>query len=344
QIVEQLEQEIKEINQELGIDDKTDAPKPNPGKPTKNPQSPKERDNDLPNKDKGDNPKPTHNPDKTPPPSNNLEAERTRLINELEKSCEEKQPKLPKKAIKKFVKQIENASLTELPAIFQQAEERAKKRGTSIEEITGSYDIRKLVEKIKPFSSLSSSPAKLTEGEVKKIFPADIPFTDTTNFIRGIIRASKEKLRKSNFPEFLLIIDRVKLEFTQTNADIESSFKDMEFIPSSSNVVKEDEYIKWVDKLGVEFKLKTSPALLITPYYLEDDNSQSYDYSQMAEEKLKEEIKSTRFFDEESKEKWKKLELIRNLATNPLISLMKKLPKEKPKKKEKIDLVNWGVN
>jgi len=55
-----------------------------------------------------------------------------------------------------------------------------------------------------------------------------------------------------------------------------------------------------VDKLGVEFKLKTSPALLITPYYLEDDNSQSYDYSQMAEEKLKEEIKSPRFFDEES--------------------------------------------
>jgi len=70
-----------------------------------------------------------------------------------------------------------------------------------------------LVEKIKPFSSLSSSPAKLTEGEVKKIFPAGIPFTDTTNFIRGIIRASKEKLRKSNFPEFLLVCEKMKDDY-----------------------------------------------------------------------------------------------------------------------------------
>jgi hypothetical protein len=39
-----------------------------------------------------------------------------------------------------------------------------------------------------------------------------------------------------------------------------------------------------------------------------------------------------------------KVEPIKNLDTNPLISLMKKLPKGKPKKKEKIDSENQEAN
>ncbi|CAI2185129.1 13959_t:CDS:1, partial [Funneliformis geosporum] len=53
--ISQLESEIKEINQELGIKKTPKEKKPNnpenPKSPTKNPESPKEKDEDLPNKD-----------------------------------------------------------------------------------------------------------------------------------------------------------------------------------------------------------------------------------------------------------------------------------------------------
>ncbi|CAI2183036.1 2348_t:CDS:2 [Funneliformis geosporum] len=62
QSISQLESEIKEINQELGIKEEPKEKKPdnneNPKSPTKNPESPKEKDDDLPNKDKKDTPPP----------------------------------------------------------------------------------------------------------------------------------------------------------------------------------------------------------------------------------------------------------------------------------------------
>ena len=173
-VIKQLESKIKEVNQDLGIKEepRKRSPNPKPKKPDKPEDTPPREDD----------------PDKNPPPSNNLESERQRIINELENSCEEKEPKLPKKVVQKFIKQINNASLTELPNIFQQgqdfiqkkraerewwnlfyqeAERRSQNRNTSVEEIKGNSDITKLVEKIKRNPSTFSSEAKLTESEAK---------------------------------------------------------------------------------------------------------------------------------------------------------------------------------
>jgi len=100
--------------------------------------------------------------------------------------------------------------------------------------------------------SSSFSKAKLTESEAKSV--------STTKgfgyFVSSLVYLSKEKLKKSKFPEFLLVCEKreedyfqeiigiLKVEFSKINVDLQSSMEDIQSISCNPSGFKEEKFIE----------------------------------------------------------------------------------------------------